>query len=211
MNDLDIAKICFKLYDDNPLDADWDNLWPHDGGFAARKRVGDVDVVIWRGSTTALDWIDDLDFEPVDYPVFGKVHAGFLKGVSAVWDQVDATLGAKVIISGHSLGAAHALLHAARHEVRSKRPQRVVVMGSPRPGFQKLADLLGPVSIASYKNGDDPVTMVPPTLPSWPYVPPRDFIPLDVAPELGDSWGVFARHRWTLYLQGIEAYIKDAR
>jgi hypothetical protein len=207
LTDLDIGSLCLALYSDQP-DGFWDYFWPHDGGYVAIKRVGDVDVLIWRGSSTTLDWLDDLDTIPIVDPILGSVHKGFFLGASGMWPQVDKVLQAKVIVVGHSLGAGHASIYAG-HMVAAlhKMPVRVVLFGSPRPGFQKLSDILAPVTINSYKNRSDPVTDVPLYIePDFLYVEPRPFIALDVAPPFQDSWGLFSDHHMQLYhtaLQGL--------
>lgn len=209
MNDLDIFKICVALYSTQPVGY-WTHLFPIDGSYCAVKRVGNIDVVVWRGSTTALDWFQDflatpaIDFQDVR---LGPCHAGFLAGVRGVLPEVNAVLGPNVIITGHSLGAAHAFIHAGylvtgAHTPDGKPliPLKVVVAGSPRPGFGQLKGLLhnAGVPMSSYKNLQDPVTDVPVA-----YLEPAPFTALTDAPPSNDPWGIVADHHSELYLAGL--------
>lgn len=200
--DSSIAAICNQLYFPAPSGY-WAEQWPHDGGFAAMRRELGFDVVVWRGSVTTLDWLDDLDAAPVDDLQLGWVHRGFREGVEAVRGQVEAAVRQPLIITGHSLGAAHAWIHAGLRVVCGAAPVRVVAFGSPRPGFTKLTELVSRVPSASYKNRYDPVTGVPVTTLLFPYLEPVPFIELDEAPPPADSWGVLADHHMDLYLAGV--------
>ncbi|MGB8601305.1 MAG: lipase family protein [Rhizomicrobium sp.] len=212
LSDAAIAQICFRLYADTPsADPYWDHLWPQDGGFAAHKRVGDVDIVVWRGSVTAKDWLLNFDTVPAFDGALGLVHAGFVRGVWPLQDAITMALGAHVIVTGHSRGAAQATLFAGHLAAIGRAPVRLVTFGTPRPGYQQLADVLaaGKVAIASYKNLNDPVTDVPfavdliGTRCDLPYVHVAPFIQLAVQPDGGDVWGPVAPHHWQLYTRGL--------
>jgi surfactin synthase thioesterase subunit len=81
---------------------------------------------------------------------FGNVHAGFYTALDIIWDQVRAELeslpaGKPVFVTGHSLGAAVAVLAAIR--IKSELPKIKVAglydFGQPRVGdrgFAKKAD-----------------------------------------------------------------------
>ena len=202
LSDLHIAQICNQLYFPSPQGF-WSAEFPHDGGYAALRREPGYDVAVWRGSVTPIDWLDDFDSLPVLDPVLGWVHQGFRAGVEAVQAQLDKAVTQPLIITGHSLGAAHAWLHAGLRITSGQQVSRVVVMGSPRPGFAKLAELLSRVPSSSYKNRLDPVTGVPLTTLLFPYQEPAPFIELNSAPPSPDSWGVLADHHVALYLDGI--------
>src|SRR5258708_804403 len=114
LTDLDIITICSALYD-RPDDKTYsDAIWPTDGAYAAIRRQGNIDVVVWRGSVTPLDWFEDLGSEvPLWDKELGHCAAGFLGGMRANAKHIDQTVGSDVIVTGHSLGAAHAALYAA--------------------------------------------------------------------------------------------------
>lgn len=221
ISDFDIAKTCIRLYADNAeTDSFWDQIWPEDGGYAALKHLGDFDVVVWRGSTTSYDWALNFDAMPVIDGSLGMLHAGFVKGVWPLQDEITAALkasGRPVIVTGHSRGAAQGAIFAGHLVAAGLSPARLMVMGCPRPGYQKLADVLasGGVEIHSYKNCDDPITDVPfnidliGTACDFPYVHVSDFRHLEQAPAKLDKWGLFAAHHCELYVAGIQKYEKE--
>lgn len=208
--DRDIINLVLRLYDDR-IGADpsaWDALCTQDGSYSALKRVDGVDVLIWRGSTTVLDWVEDLDdcAQMVDTPDLGGVHPGFIVGVRAVQSYWDGVLSSNSIICGHSLGAGHAAIYGAHLAAIGRPPQKVVLFGCPRPGAQKLADILRPVPISSYRNqakdgsAHDLVTNVPFKIPEIdPYVQPGTFTAVTDVPPKNDPWGIFRWHHPQLY------------
>jgi hypothetical protein len=58
------------------------------------------------------------------------------------------------VIAMPLLSVAHAVIFASLHAAVSRPPEAVVVFGSPRPGFQPITDLLTPVPIRAYRNGE---------------------------------------------------------
>lgn len=209
MNDLGIVDLIIQLYAGT---GSWTKLVNVDGSYSALLHTDEADILVWRGSTTAVDWLEDFEHLalPVDDPVLGPVHPGFITGVRAVtsiWDAALAT-SKNLIICGHSLGAAHALLYAA---LAVRLPiSRVVVFGSPRPGMARLDGILAPVSITSYRNRDpatehhDLVTDVPFRIPPLlDYVEPRGFTSMTAIPKPDDAWGPLAFHHAELYREGL--------
>lgn len=208
MNDLDICTLVHALYSEQ-VDGFWDTLLPHDGGYVARKRIADkTDVVIWRGSETDLDWLEDLDASTIIDPRIGEVHAGFLRGVESVRAALDATIARPVLVAGHSLGAAHAAIYAGLSLMSGKDLRGAVLFGCPNPGYQRLANILAGLPLHSYRNGRDPVTYVPAPIFGFDYVPVRPFIQVDVEPDASDSWGLFAHHHIALYHTAMQAAFK---
>ncbi|MGK8541605.1 lipase family protein [Enterobacter cloacae] len=91
-------------------------------------------IVAWRGTASLFDVGTDLAFRPVNSEVCdtdktqctsllpaGKVHTGFWSGYNRIEikfkkeieDFFDKLVGRQLFISGHSLGGALALIHAA--------------------------------------------------------------------------------------------------
>jgi triacylglycerol lipase len=109
-------------------------------GFVAR-RGGDF-FVAFRGTTTVLEWIRNLNVRLTDYPRadFGKVHDGFLETYALVRKTVlqaleDMTSTSRLFVTGHSLGAALGTL--ALPDVAENTRQRSLMLhtfGSPRVG-----------------------------------------------------------------------------
>lgn len=211
--DLAIAKLTLSLYHEE----EW-STFDHverpesDSGICwAIKSLEDATVVITRGSTTKQDWFRDFlalpAHEMMPYSVLGPVHSGFSVGLPVAWGaikQIFGTINKPVVFAGHSLGAARAWILAAMSIVDGIMPSRIVVFGSPRPGFSQLATVINEAPQKSYRNGHDVVCAVPFTIPpSFLYVEPAAFTLLDVAPAADDPWGPLAHHHMELYVAGL--------
>lgn len=206
LTDLEIVNICVALHQPAQPTGYWDFLWPIDGSYCALKRAGGYDVVVWRGSTTPLDWFEDLVSEvPIWDRELGHCAGGFLAGMRGAQSLVDAEITQPVIVTGHSLGAAHAAPYAAHLCAQGCPPVALVNFGEPRPGFERVRDLLKDVPARSYRNRMDPVTEVPVlgTEKFDLYVHSRELTPLSVFPPDPDSWGDVADHHLDLYQRGI--------
>jgi len=115
-------------------------------------------VISFRGSDNLENWIKDLDFpKQTAYPKCSgcKIHGGFLSAWTEVQDQVILEVlrllkvmpDAKVFVTGHSLGAAMAVLCAAElgaseHSL-GKKIEAVYTFGQPRVGNQAFHDFYG--------------------------------------------------------------------
>lgn len=199
--DIDYARICQQSY---YSDSKWDMVWPDAGGIYV-SRVGTT--VCFRGSADVEDWLRDFDALSINDPLLGGLHAGFARNVQTFFTSNQKLFNSATCITGHSLGAARALIFAGYMVQAGIVPEEVVVFGSPRPGFQKLCDILQPVTIRSYKNRTDPVTCVPiPAYPLLPYTHPREAILLNCLPKGQVTEGAFdflEDHHIELYLEGL--------
>lgn len=208
-SDLDCIDACWNSYYDTTK---FDVFFPGDdatGGVAVgiRKLQG-VSLVCFRGSVTAEDWA--LDFFAVPHPAalhpdLGMLHAGFASGMDIAFGIIAPLLEDKVVITGHSLGAARALIFGGMLQLAGVPPKGIVVFGQPKPGFQKLADILATIPVRSYKNMDDAVTHVPLSILDLRYVHPRALIPVSAPPERGDPWGFLGAHHCDLYRKAISS------
>ena len=137
----------------------------------------------------------------------GTVHAGFFAGMQRMWSELRSMLDlkAKVIVGGHSLGAARAGDLTGLMVLDNRAPIARVVFGEPKPGYMDLAKLIELVPGRSYRNGDqkhhDLVTDVPFSFPPFQYVHPTPIIPVLEMPSADgfSSMGVFAYHHTQLY------------
>jgi triacylglycerol lipase len=139
-------------------------------GFVASN--SDMILVAFRGTEPKklLDWMTDADIALTDF-LGGKVHAGFLRALENIWDDLTSAIAAlqtnsqSVWITGHSLGAALATLAAARFRLQFAKPvYGIYTYGSPRVGnteFQMRFNQLCQLTTFRYVNNADAVTRVP--------------------------------------------------
>ena len=116
-------------------------------------------VLAFRGTQQELrDFLTDAD--AVRIPIAaGEVHRGFEEALDSVWDAIAGALPADVPLfyTGHSLGAALAILAAGR-----RAPRAAYVFGAPRVGDAAFAASLANVKLYRVVDGSDVVTTVPP-------------------------------------------------
>lgn len=137
-------------------------------GFIAR--APGVVLVAFRGTESVADWVGNLKLIKTDYENFGQVHYGFLECYKSVRAAVKdaarqaAGSGAKLWITGHSLGGALATL-AAADVYKTCKVAGVYTFGQPRLGntaFQNyIANNLGS-RFYRFVNDDDIVPQLPP-------------------------------------------------
>ena len=202
MTDLECAQACADSYDQT---TSWWKLSEAQGVYVALRQVPSGCIVCFRGSVTAQDWFRDFEALPVEHPTLGWCEGGFLAGMNDVGAWVAGNLPeGQVSITGHSLGAARAMILAGLLTSAGHVLERLVTFGCPKPGFEKLSGILlkGAYPITCYRNGPDPVAEVPLTLPEFPYRKPVADMPLYVAPA--DPRDPFAFHHMPLYLEGIK-------
>ena len=131
------------------------------------------DVLVFRGTEEGADWLTNLKFEKDRWDGNGKVHVGFRDALDDVWTDVKRELQnvrGPLFITGHSLGAALAILAGARLG-RDGVKRAVYAYGSPRVGD---ADFVKgyPENVAVHRviNDDDAVPTVPPMLVGYRHV-----------------------------------------
>ncbi len=152
-------------------------------------------IVSFRGTEPGnlADWMTDFDFKHTPGPA-GKIHGGFAKALSFVWKQIADKIKSlrkpyiidlqtmprgdekKVVtagktvptlwITGHSLGAALAMLATTELKLREDRPVRgLYTFGQPRSGNREFARAFNSVfkqRTFRFANNNDVVTRVAP-------------------------------------------------
>ena len=173
------------------------------------KRFAVIDCIVLRGSTTFEDWIRDFEHFALaaNEPSLGRVHPGFYDGMPQTWGRIKPLVGARTIVTGHSLGAARADVLTALMTLDGVPPLARVVFGEPKPGLPHFADLIASIPARPYVNcgssGHDLVTDVPFTFPPEDYVRPTPLMAVSEAPTPADDWGPFAWHHAELYAGGV--------
>jgi fermentation-respiration switch protein FrsA (DUF1100 family) len=120
-------------------------------------------VVAFRGTVPdcLADWLRDFDAVPVDDADLGWCHAGFRDGARAVFPAILAGTTGPLVLTGHSLGGALAVLTAALLRAAGQPVAELVTFGAPRAGGFRAQQLLDGVAIRQYRNAADPVPDVP--------------------------------------------------
>jgi predicted lipase len=105
--------------------------------------------VVYRGSTSISDWVNNIDVILTGYNKCSscEVHKGFYKAEQAVIGYVTSAVqklrtqfpSYKVVVTGHSLGAAMATLTSLDF-LSSGIPNRMFNFGSPRVGNTNFAN-----------------------------------------------------------------------
>ncbi len=134
----------------------------------------DATVLCFRGTTKFRQWVMNLSTLPVRWDVDELegtapdpdakhlkpyVHQGFKILFDRIWPKLEPLLRdlpGPLFITGHSLGAALALMSAAVH-----RPSALFTFGSPRVGNPAFCDLLGDLVHHRVVNHHDIVTQLP--------------------------------------------------
>jgi len=109
-------------------------------------------IIVFQGSVSIRNWILDAMFIQLDfdYPgvVGARVHGGFLRGAESLYDLIIADVrtllrtkpGYKLVVTGHSLGAAHATLVSLLLRDSEGIEPEVQTYGEPRVGNRAFAN-----------------------------------------------------------------------
>lgn len=208
-----ICNLYAWLYTSLPLPVGtWDHLIEVDGAYAGVKTIDGTPYVMFRGSTTFMDWRQDFKDAALPFhdPVLGPIHPGFREGVLMTRARLDEIVGEESpVIVGHSLGAGHAAIYAGYRAAEGKPVAGLVMFGEPKPGGPQLSKILENVPVQSYRNqnndGHDRVTDVPFTdFPLLPYQHVRDpLLPCEAWPRQLDPWAFFKFHHFFLYCKAF--------
>ncbi|WP_343601363.1 lipase family protein [Mycobacterium sp.] len=183
-------------------------------GLMGHDTTSGIAFVSFRGSSDIADWIADFDAVPESYlPVagFGRVHAGFQDVYELVRASVAANLGAatagcdQILLTGHSLGAALAVLGApdiARTMPPNAIEPRLITFGGPRVGLSDFADAFN-AAIDSCFRVVNFLDIVPHVPPDPPYVHVGAAIAVDSGGKVDIGW----RHSLPAYRLGLSALI----
>lgn len=121
-------------------------------------------LIVFRGTQadSFKDFATNARFLPIAWRGAGKVHGGFWGSLAELLPAIErwltATRPTRLVVTGHSLGAAHATLLAAL------RPEAALVsFGSPRVGDETFVAPFAGRSVRRFVNCLDVVARVPPS------------------------------------------------
>ncbi len=131
-------------------------------GLVAEAGDGSFAVLIFRGTSSIMDWVTNVRVIAREWPQGGCVHDGFADALDDVWGEVESVLvtDRPVFYAGHSLGAALATLAASR-----RPPRALYSYGAPRVGNADFVATLKDVPTFRVVNHRDAVTCLPPSTP----------------------------------------------
>lgn len=195
-----LAQACSDIYAE---EGTWEHVWDFNGAHAGHRKIGEVDVIAFRGSKDAQDWLHDFEIFPMWDDRLGFVHSGFMCGMNEALAEILKVVGKRVVVTGHSLGGARARIMAGLLAYLQRPVEQCVVFGSPRPGFANLTRVLqkSATPLVSYRNRNDPIPLVP--YVGGLYTHPDPWVALDAAPP-PDDLEPLRDHHVALYLAALE-------
>jgi len=198
------------------------DLAPFDGaGTDAKGFLAQLDgaiAIVFRGTDSLANWIDDAEILPLPFRNKGSVHSGFLHSLDSVWPTISGTLerwkggGRTLWITGHSLGGALAMLAAAmlRFPADASVPAAVAgvyTFGQPRVGtrdFAQSCDADFGNFYFRFVNNADIVPRIPPRVLGYWHAGKLEFIDADGSIHDDISW-------WHEMLDSVEVGLDGLR
>jgi hypothetical protein len=206
-DDLTLARICLHSETD-AIGFDFIDNGADTGVCFGIVKCDGYDIVCFRGSITAEDWMTDAQAEMISMQGIGQVHFGFSKNMLFVKAKLQTMIRPNPVVCGHSLGAARAAIYSGLLSQKiHDEPRKVALFGCPRPGAQQLADVCEPLNMVSYRNWRDgvadPVTDVPLPFPEFPYEHARKFTEVKGMIDQSLGWPMDIHHMLN-YIEGIK-------
>ncbi|CAO3614382.1 unnamed protein product [Mucor hiemalis] len=151
------------------------------GGFILRSDAKKTIYLVFRGTNSYTNWIVNLTFEFAEYAAVkgAKVHKGFYRAYQEaigyffkdMQEQIKAYPGYKIVITGHSLGGAQAVLAGMdlyqRINTISADNLSIYTVGAPRIGNPEFAYYVDSTDI--------PISRSVHNRDIVPHVPPQSF------------------------------------
>lgn len=130
---------------------------------ALRADRDGLTVVAVPGTQNLEDALRDAHCLPRLDADLGWCPAGFLGEALRLLELIAEDLaGTRLVLTGHSLGGAVAILIAGKLAARGRPPLGVTTFGAPRTGFGRLARATAGLPMTLYRHGNDPVPDLPP-------------------------------------------------
>lgn len=156
------------------------------------QRDAGVVRICFPGTASRQDWKTDAMIRKTDWRA-GRVHRGFAHAINSVLDDITARLQAedRIIVAGHSLGGALAMLCADELARRGERIDAVYTFGQPRVGnWTFAAHYNAQLHDETWRivNAGDPVPRVPFVFGTYKHAGTEVY--------LGDPGEVVVDHPW---------------
>lgn len=136
------------------------------------RKTGDVVTIFLKGTNSLADIFEDLNFEMTTFHTirgnYGKVHRGVYEefiNLKVYLLRANLNQCSKIIITGHSMGAAVATLMGLYCAVVIRKPVEVYTFGSPKVGNAEFVNAFDKHISKSYRcvNHEDPIPCLPNT------------------------------------------------
>jgi hypothetical protein len=171
-------------------------------GFLTTDAEQSVSILAFRGTEVDPgDWATDLRAWPSAWTEGGRVHKGFAVALAAVWGDLAPRLAAvpgRMLYTGHSLGAALAVLAGSRHP-----PHALYTYGSPRVGDEDFVRMLASVESHRFTNCCDMVCRLPPETFGYRHLGPASYLDRDGMVHMAPG---YAAVKWD-HLRGRSRYL----
>ena len=130
-----------------------------------------------RGTADKPNFWEDFEIALIKDPILGRViHGGFQRDALSVWADAKPHLRQdySIRLTGHSLGAAIALILGAYADAEGFTVSRIINFGQPKVTSEELSPKLSPVTTRVINNLD-PVPMLPPPgfIPQYRHLGPE--------------------------------------
>jgi hypothetical protein len=184
-------------------------------GLVGKNVATKTAFVAIRGTQTQTEWLENLDFDTTAYrPVsgFGAVHMGWMGLYETMRANLAANLPAacsgcdRLIVTGHSLGAALSVLAAPDIAKNMSVPEpELTTFGGPRPGLIDFAMPFNLLIDTCFRvvNLFDIVPHLPLALPGLAYT----HVGMEIAVNSGGPIDQTHRHSLDAYRTGLARLI----
>lgn len=147
-------------------------------------RRGANTFVVFPGTDSIADWRTDLEAGKRDWIMGGRAHVGFCRALESVMDEVVFAMAgsSRVIVCGHSLGGALAMLCASSLWYEGIVVDAVYTFGQPRVGnggFARGYNANLHDETFRIVNQHDPVPYLPPWLMGYRHAGTEVFLGAD--------------------------------
>ncbi len=170
-----------------------------------------ISYIAYQGSNDFDDFLSNINIIPTNNPSIGAVHSGFNKNTDALIELIckDLHVSSKIIFTGHSKGAAEALISACKLKLLGYDVQNVILFACPNVGdkvFSEFVEKHFPEGISlrnawrEFSLWGDPIPLVP----LFPYIAPIKHYLIESPPNAAKKYLWIEWHRARYYLKGAK-------